>query len=144
MVDLDQRAEAAKEYLEKRHWGYREASINEEEAERSNRLKEFILNTILEEKAKFSGASLKTGPLTLEEMKAIRKKAKRGKTPGPDNMTTDEIKDLDNATLEWLRQIINQWWETGNFPEEVTRARVVSLYKKGTQTNKRITGLLAY
>ena len=60
-------------------------------------------------------------------------------------MTTDEIKDLDDSSLECLRQIINQWWETGTIPDEVTKARVVSLYKKGNpdkQENYRPISLL--
>ena len=78
-------------------------------------------------------------------MKAIRNKFKRGKTPGPDDMTTDEIKDLDDSALEILRKCINEEWETGDIPDEATTARVVSLHKKGNpdkQENYRPISLL--
>ena len=77
-VDLEHRAEAAKEYLESKHWGHKEEVKSEQERIRSNKLKEFILKTIKNEKNKFAGASFKLGPLSLEELKAIRKKFKKG------------------------------------------------------------------
>ena len=74
MVDLDQRAEAAKEYLEKQHWGHRKIEKSEEEETITNKLKYSILKIIKDEKDTFPGAVFKTGPLSLEEMKTIRKK----------------------------------------------------------------------
>ena len=79
MVDLDQRAEAAKEYLEKQHWGHRTIEKSEEEETRTNKLKDSILKIIKDEKDKFPGAVFKTGPLSLEKMKTIRNKSSRGK-----------------------------------------------------------------
>ena len=57
-------------------------------------------------------------------------------------MTTDWVKDLKGAHLVELRDLINKWWEARELPEDIALARVVSLYKKETQTHKRTTDQL--
>ena len=47
----------------------------------------------------------------------------RGKAPGPDNITTDFLKDLeDESLLAQLLDLINGWWTTGDIPDNVTIA----------------------
>ena len=73
-------------------------------------------------------------------------KWKRGKSPGPDNITTDLVKDLEEDMLEALLELINQWWEQGAVPKDVLKAKVASLYKKGNpdlQGNYRPISLLS-
>ena len=73
------------------------------------------------------------------------RKFKRGKAPGPDNITTDWAKDLRGQNLEDLRTLINEWWISKHMPENIATARVVSLYKKGNpdlQENYRPISLL--
>ena len=98
-----------------------------------------------EQGGKFSDLEYDTSALTLKEIKLIIKKFSMGKAPGPDNFTTDLLKDLDDEALEQLRELLNKWWTTGIIPDNVTIARVVSLYKKGDpdkQENYRPISLL--
>ena len=70
----------------------------------------------------------------------------RGKTPGPDDITSDFLKDLDDANLTAIQQLIAEWWDSGNIPEDLFVARVASLYKKGDpdiQENYRPISLLS-
>ena len=65
-------------------------------------------------------------------MKQILEGFAKGKTPGPDDITTDFIKEIGNdELLEKLLELINEWWASGDIPDEITIARVVSIYNKG-------------
>ena len=63
------------------------------------------------------------------------KKLKYRKAPGPDGITTDILKELDEDLITELNKLITEWWTKENIPEEELRARVVLIYKKG-DTNK--------
>ena len=41
------------------------------------------------------------------------------------------FKCMDNENLEWVRKILDKWWNDEEETEELTKALVVSLYKKG-------------
>ena len=56
---------------------------------------------------------------------------KPGKAAGPDGVPMDVIKTLDEIHLEGLTEILNDWWLNKKVPEEMTRAKVVLLFKKG-------------
>ena len=43
------------------------------------------------------------------------------------------FKCMDGENLEWVKQIINKWWNDEEDTEELTRALVVSLYKRGSE-----------
>ncbi len=45
------------------------------------------------------------------------------------------FKEMDQESREDVLGILNMWWREENMPEEMLRARVVLLYKKG-DTNK--------
>ena len=69
----------------------------------------------------------------------------RDKAPGPDNITTDWLKDLDRENRIDLLRMLNTLWETADLPKEMSEARVASLYKKGDpskQENYRPISLL--
>ena len=69
----------------------------------------------------------------------------KGKAPGPDNLTTDWLKDLDETNRLSLLELLTNWWETRDLPEQMEEARVASLYKKGDpnkQENYRSISLL--
>ena len=68
--------------------------------------------------------------ITLEELDTILKRFKRGKSPGPDQITTDALKDLRDCNRQALVDLLNTWWVQGELPQTLTRANVVSLYKK--------------
>ena len=72
-----------------------------------------------------------TEPITLEELKQIIKKLKRHKTPGPDEIPTEALKEMNDINLETILGIINEWWEQETIPDEAMNARVVFIYKKG-------------
>ena len=59
----------------------------------------------------------------MEEMKAIQKQLKRNKAPGPDDITTDFIKDLEEDNLDELRTLVNVWWTKREVPHEVLQAK---------------------
>ena len=133
IVDLKDRAKATKDYLEKEHWGIKEEKeVTEHEKIAKENLIKKCKEIIKNSSSKFSNAIYNTNPLTLKELKAIIRKYKNGKAPGPDNITTDWVKDLDNKSLEqFILPTINKWWQEGKLPDNATQARVVSLYKKG-------------
>ena len=78
-----------------------------------------------------------TKPPTIGEVRAILKNLKRGTAPGPDGITTDLVKDLNEEGLEEIRKLIRGWWLKKQVPSSLTLARVVSLYKKATQESKK-------
>ena len=62
---------------------------------------------------------------------------KYDKSPGPDDLTADIVKLLDEEGLEDILDILNGWWEKRAMPDEAKITKVVSLYKKAAQTNKK-------
>ena len=68
---------------------------------------------------------------TIKEVKSIIKKFERGKAPGPDGITTDLVKDLDEEGIKELTRMIKRWWNKKEIPSTITLARVVSLHKRG-------------
>lgn len=75
-----------------------------------------------------------TGEITIGELEMVIKKLKRRKAPGPDNIQTEFIKELDDTNKLHLLTKLNEWWE-GEIPEEMTKARVVLIHKKGDKEN---------
>ena len=74
-------------------------------------------------------------PLTLTELRAILKKFKRRKAPGPDEVPMEFFKEMDDDTLAFVMGTLNDWWARRHIPEEALKARVVFLYKKGDSSN---------
>ena len=129
LVNLDMRAEATKEYLEKDQWGKQEhqkqqgppqdissssSNMTTKERKTEERRKE------IEEKSKeimdndrqrYKDVIWNTKPPTTAEIKVIIKKFKKGKAPGPDGITTDLIKDLSWEALEAIQKMISKWWK---------------------------------
>ena len=60
---------------------------------------------------------------------------KNNKTPGPDRITVELIKQLDKQNLEILLELLNECWEKQCIPETMTEANVASLFKKGDTQN---------
>ena len=104
------------------------------------------IKRLLEEKRhKFEDIIFQTEPLSLKEIKAILKKMKKGKAPGPDEITVDFLKEMNDEQLDKIRKFLKEWWLSTEIPEKATLARVVSLYKKGNpdlQENYRPISLL--
>ena len=53
------------------------------------------------------------------------------KSSGLDNCTAEVLKCLDDENLEEIAKLLTVYWKQEEVPDEMTRARVVSLYKKG-------------
>eukprot|EP00973_Karenia_brevis_P019527 2678839-Karenia_brevis.AAC.1 len=53
------------------------------------------------------------------------------KAGGTDGTTIEILKCLDEDNLEEIAEVLSEYWENEMVPEELTHARVVSLYKKG-------------
>ena len=56
------------------------------------------------------------------------KKPKNGKAPGPDKMTTDGIKEMNDIHPEKLLDAVNGYWTKGAVPDNICFARVVSFF----------------
>ena len=59
------------------------------------------------------------------------KKYKRRKSPGPDEVPMELFEEMNNECLQEVANLLNQWWNEEDIPEETLRARVVLIYKKG-------------
>ena len=70
---------------------------------------------------------------------------KRHKACGPDGIKIELFKLMDDENLEWLTDILNEWWNDGDCPHESLKEFVTSIYKKGDpkkQSNYRPISLL--
>ena len=137
-VPLAGRADAAADYLSKEQW----APAGDPAWQQATTM---VSNELKKRKERNKHLKYNTDKVTFEEMKEIQKRLKRNKAPGPDDITTDFIKDLEEDNLEELRTLINDWWEAGKVPHDILCARVASLYKKGDpnkQENYRPISLL--
>lgn len=59
------------------------------------------------------------------------KRLKRRKAPGPDEVPMEVFKELDELNLKWVQEMLNQWWNEEDIPEEMLRAIIALIYKKG-------------
>ena len=121
-VHMSKRAEMAAQYLMREQWGKKE-TVEEETERRSKWQRRRIVRKDQEE--------YRVCEIELWEIKAIIKKLKRRKAPGPDEVPTEVLKEMEKEGLEEIRGILNDWWNEEEIPEEQLRARVVLIYKKG-------------
>lgn len=68
-------------------------------------------------------------------MEWLIKKLKRRKALGPDDVPVEFFKELDDEGMTQLLEIINQWWVTEEIDDEIMKARVVLIFKKGGREN---------
>ena len=81
-------------------------------------------------------STIRDGSITQEELDKAIKKLRKGKSPGPDGITTDWLKDLDSQNRQFLLALLNERWASEKLPTEIVLHRFT---KKGTQINKKIT-----
>ena len=67
----------------------------------------------------------------MDEIKTAIKTMANNKAGGIDKCTAEVLKCLDDSNLEEIAKILTDYWDKEAVPEEMTHARVVSLYKKG-------------
>eukprot|EP00959_Pyramimonas_sp_CCMP1952_P429230 8989865-Pyramimonas_sp.AAC.1 len=58
------------------------------------------------------------------------RKLKRRKAPGPDDLPTEVYKELTEQTLDPIRALLNDRWDTEHIPPDVLEARVIVICKK--------------
>ena len=55
-------------------------------------------------------------------------KYKRRTSPGPDEIPTEILKEMDDGSIV---DLLNQWWNEADILTEMLKARVVQIYRKG-------------
>ena len=65
-----------------------------------------------------------------EEVSTALKKMKDGKAVGPDNITTEMIKALEGFGIPTLTKLINNIYDTGHIPSDLSKSIFIALPKK--------------
>ena len=69
--------------------------------------------------------------IVMEELKSTINALTKIKAPGPDEVTSERMQAIiEESALEMILKLLNQWWEEEEVEQEVTQARVASIYKK--------------
>ena len=77
--------------------------MTEEEQAKREMLRGIAQNTLDIKSRDFNEVRFREGTLEMDELKAIIEYFKNGKAPGPDETTTDFLKDIDNDDLHYSR-----------------------------------------
>ena len=64
------------------------------------------------------------------EVRMALKKMKKNKSPGPDGVVVEMIHALEDFGIDKLTEIINRIYDTGCFPEDLSRSIFIALPKK--------------
>jgi hypothetical protein len=121
-VPMGNQANTAATFLEKQIWGKTDEQRNDENPHGRDAAPRIIIH---------EEVGINTGPITLYEVRKIVNKLKRRKTPGPDGIPIEFLKEMDDEALERVRALLNNWWGSEHIPEDVLRARVVLIFKEG-------------
>lgn len=70
-------------------------------------------------------------PFTMAEFLAAINQAKLRTAPGPDGITYEVFKNIDDPALTMLLDSLNQVWLSGKLPESWLRADIVPIPKPG-------------
>ena len=99
---------------------------------------EEIRHKIREESRKQEPNSCMSENFTIQELNKAIQKLKNKKAPGPDEITNEMIKHLGTFAKEQILEVINQSWNTGEFPSMWKEAIIIPLLKKGKdKTDKK-------
>ncbi len=66
----------------------------------------------------------------MKELKTALKKMKKNRAPGPDEIPVDFFKCMDGDSLQIILEMINKWKRANTLPETLTKADVVTIFKK--------------
>lgn len=75
-------------------------------------------------------------PFTMHELERALARAKRKSAPGPDGITFQCLRNLDQEQRAKLLAFYNLLWERGTLPDSFTRAYVCPILKRGKPANK--------
>ena len=119
-VPMTRKADAIAEYLYVKQWG------PIENPSPVNHNKRRIINEDL---------NIDTGQFTDQEVKTAIKNLQNSKGPGPDGCINELFKYLDDDKVQTFKKCLNALWTAKYVPDEFTRARIASIYKKGNHDN---------
>ena len=77
-------------------------------------------------------AGVKQESFTREELDRAISRLKNNKTPGPNRVTSELIKLLEDEGRQKLLDLLNRCWETEELFEEMNQADLAVIYKKGS------------
>ena len=58
------------------------------------------------------------------------KKTKKGKAPGPDNITIELLEALEEFGVDQITKFLNNIYDTGEIPEDLSKSIFITLPKK--------------
>ena len=64
---------------------------------------------------------METREIELKVLIQVIRKLNRRKTPGPDGVPIEFLKELHGDILEEIRTPLNEWWNDEKMPEEITQ-----------------------
>ena len=76
-------------------------------------------------------AEVKQDPFTREELDRAISRLKNNKTPGPNRVTSELIKLLEDEGRQKLLELLNRCWENEELFEGMNQADLAVIYKKG-------------
>ena len=113
---MDKQTDAQAEYLEQKHWANTTYLPPDKVDKRRTVDTPPLVNV---------------GPITIEEVREALRTSKSNKSLGPNGLTSEPCKLLDDENLMTVGQIFNQMWTKEFYPGDFAYAEVVSVYKKG-------------
>ena len=97
---LDGRAQATAEYLAEEQWKNKAKTVLWD-------ISETVMKDLRRRKNMETKPSIRDEPITEPELELVIKRMARDKSPGPDNITTDWIKYLDQENRRTLFEMLN-------------------------------------
>lgn len=72
---------------------------------------------------------------TNDEIHHALNQLKKGKSPGPDNIVSEQLCAGGTALHSWLKALVNQILKSGLIPQCLNSSEIITLYKKGDPLN---------
>ncbi|XP_042884442.1 uncharacterized protein LOC122261026 [Penaeus japonicus] len=94
-----------------------------------DRILEDLFNDDRGEKPKVE-KNMEGPPIIKSEVRVAIGKMKKNKAPGPDKIVTEMIKALDEFGIDKMTEIINEIYDSGEIPEELSKSIFIALPKK--------------
>ncbi|GFS20164.1 LINE-1 retrotransposable element ORF2 protein [Elysia marginata] len=69
-------------------------------------------------------------PIIKDEVRAAIRKMKAGKATGPDGVAVEMIEALEEYGVEKLTSLLNEIYDTGEIPTDISRSVFIALPKK--------------
>ena len=67
----------------------------------------------------------------MSEVQHALKKIKPGKAPGPDNITSELLKEGGTNLHMWLHDLVNRIFSTRDIPTQLKISEIITQHKKG-------------